>query len=42
MSTNELYSSPVDVETTWDVPMAGDAQFTWDVTQATVPVKVAR
>jgi hypothetical protein len=30
MSTNELYSRPVDVEHTWDVPMAGDARFTWE------------
>jgi hypothetical protein len=30
MSTNEMYSSPVDVENTWDVPMAGDARFTWE------------
>jgi hypothetical protein len=30
MSTNEMYSSPVDLENTWDVPMAGDARFTWE------------
>ena len=30
MSTNEMYSSPVDVTQTWDVPMAGDARFNWE------------
>jgi hypothetical protein len=30
MSTKDLYSIPVDVETRWDVPMVGDTLFTWD------------
>ena len=30
MSTSERYSSPVDVTSSWDVPMAGDARFTWE------------
>jgi hypothetical protein len=30
MSTRDLYTSPVDVDATWDVPMAGDARFNWE------------
>ncbi len=30
MSTTDLYAKPVDVTTTWDVPMAGDARFNWE------------
>ncbi|HEY0561149.1 MAG: hypothetical protein JWM48_639 [Mycobacterium sp.] len=30
MSTATRYTSPVDVATTWDVPMAGDSRFTWE------------
>jgi hypothetical protein len=29
MSTHDLYRKPVD-RSTWDVPMAGDARFTWE------------
>jgi hypothetical protein len=30
MSTKDLYAKPVDVTTTWDVPMAGDSRFNWE------------
>lgn len=30
MSTEDMYALPVDVNTTWDVPMAGDARFNWE------------
>ncbi len=30
MSTSDLYAKPVDVDQTWDVPMAGDARFNWE------------
>ncbi len=30
MSTSDMYAKPVDVTTTWDVPMAGDARFNWE------------
>ncbi|MEO6203934.1 MAG: ferritin-like domain-containing protein [Mycobacteriales bacterium] len=30
MSTSDKYAKPVDVATTWDVPMAGDARFNWE------------
>ena len=30
MSTEDLYAKPVDVNTTWDVPMAGDSRFNWE------------
>lgn len=30
MSTSELYSRPVDVTRTWDVPASGDARFNWE------------
>jgi hypothetical protein len=30
MSTKDLYSKPVDVDTTWDVPMAGESRFNWE------------
>ncbi len=30
MSTKDKYSTTVDVDTTWDVPMVGDARFTWE------------
>ena len=30
MSTKDMYAHPVDVGTTWDVPMAGDARFNWE------------
>ncbi|MFC5946640.1 aminobenzoate oxygenase, partial [Micromonospora harpali] len=29
MSTHELYTRPVD-RSTWDVPVTGDARFTWE------------
>ncbi|OLT29448.1 aminobenzoate oxygenase [Actinomadura sp. CNU-125] len=29
MSTHDLYTAPVDTST-WDVPMTGDARFTWE------------
>ena len=29
MSTHDLYTEPVDTST-WDVPMIGDARFTWE------------
>ncbi|MFV2177018.1 ferritin-like domain-containing protein [Actinomadura sp. LOL_016] len=29
MSTHDLYTAPVDTST-WNVPMAGDARFTWE------------
>ncbi len=30
MTTHDLYALPADVNTTWDVPMAGDSRFTWE------------
>ena len=30
MSTEDMYAKPVDVNTTWDVPMAGDTRFNWE------------
>ena len=30
MSTESLYAKPVDVNTTWDVPLAGESRFTWE------------
>jgi len=30
MSTHDMYAKPVDVTTTWDVPMAGDSRFNWE------------
>jgi hypothetical protein len=30
MTTKDVYSRPVDVETTWDVPAAGHTRFNWD------------
>ncbi|MBV9098128.1 MAG: ferritin-like domain-containing protein, partial [Frankiaceae bacterium] len=30
MSSASKYARPVDVTTTWDVPLASDAKFTWE------------
>jgi len=30
MSTSALYTRPVDTQRTWEVPMSGDARFTWE------------
>ena len=30
MGSSRIYATPVDTETRWDVPVAGDSRFTWE------------